>query len=346
MSELNEDVLYLIFKQFDDKNTLFSYVIISHLSNVSRNKIEEHKLLTTSYQSPLFNYISFCRHLNLNEIQKLVSRFYRKSLIKTLNKMLSLFINENMKFTHLYIHQKFDKIHFIDGAESCFSGVEFLSCSTKISDNILSNLVKTCKSIKELELTIRAKHNNYGIVTLIEAQKKLFNVSITSLDSNYSFYSTIKNSLVRHANTIRYFKLTKQPTTNILSSFYYSDSLIPAQALTDLIENTNGSLFKIKIEHSCKNEVENKRIIQAIYRNCPNLKYLKLLVRNSNIIEFKTLLVNCQYLDGLFILTDYDDQFNWDRLFKILTESSSTRKTSHEPCHYKSIVQEISTLNS
>ncbi|PKK63613.1 hypothetical protein RhiirC2_788650 [Rhizophagus irregularis] len=126
----------------------------------------------------------------------------------------------------------------------------------------------TCKSIKELELTIRAKHNNYGIVTLIEAQKKLFNVSITSLDSNYSFYSTIENSLVRHANTIRYFKLTEQPTTNILSSFVnlkglelgnnhlitewnclknlslpflqtLSTTLIPAQALTDLIENTN-----------------------------------------------------------------------------------------------------------
>ena len=46
---------------------------------------------------------------------------------------------------------------------------------------------------------------------------------------------------------------------------------------------------------------------------------------DSNISEFEKLLINCQYLNGLFIAT-YDalNGSSWDDLFKILTKSSPT----------------------
>jgi len=66
----------------------------------------------------------------------------------------------------------------------------------------------------------------------------------------------------------------------------------------------------------------NKRIIRAIYQNCPKLKYLKLLLRDSNIFELENLLINCQCLNGLYILTD--NLFYWDDLFEILSMSSPT----------------------
>src|SRR5215471_5648755 len=102
MLEVNEDILYLIFEELkDDGNTLFScllvnknwfYIIIpilwknpwkylkknlvllkvimSHLSEESRNNIENQNILvlTTSYQKPLFKYLSFCKHLNFKTI--------------------------------------------------------------------------------------------------------------------------------------------------------------------------------------------------------------------------------------------------------------------------------------
>ena len=106
MSKLNRDIFYLIFEKLhDDKNTLFSCilvnktwceitipilwrnpwkflmnekerslllnVIISHFSDESRKKLKEHGLLTNSYQKPLFDYISFCKHLNLNKINRI-----------------------------------------------------------------------------------------------------------------------------------------------------------------------------------------------------------------------------------------------------------------------------------
>ncbi|CAB5366246.1 unnamed protein product [Rhizophagus irregularis] len=113
-----------------------------------------------------------------------------------------------MKFTHLFVHQKFDKINPICGAENCFSGIEYLSCSTNINDTILTELIKTCKSIKELELIIRARKNNYGIVKLIEAQKKLFNVNLVSFSKYDLFCDILENLLINMQipyNILRYY---------------------------------------------------------------------------------------------------------------------------------------------
>ncbi|RGB38674.1 hypothetical protein C1646_755370 [Rhizophagus diaphanus] len=272
MSNLSRDVLYTNPWKFSIKKDRLSSVIISHLSNVSRNKIGDHNLLTNSYQKSSLNYIS-------------------------------RFINKNMKFTHLYMHQKFDNINLIYGAESCFSRIDFLSFNSDINDIILSKLIETCKSIKKLELIIRANNNNYRVVKLIEAQKKLFNVCLVPLRNNDPLFCDIlENSLVKHANTIQYFKITERPTTHILSSFINLKGLeidIPINPLTNLIKNTNGFLSEIIIDDIDHNEVDNKRIITAISRNCSNLKSYILL---------------------------NDNYFKWGKLFKILTKSSSTSR--------------------
>ena len=103
--KLNNDVLYLIFKELQgDEMSLYSCllvnktwcettipilwrnpwkclkdrrskkvwvllnVIISYLSDESKSKLREYFSLTNSYPKPLFDYISFCKHLNLEII--------------------------------------------------------------------------------------------------------------------------------------------------------------------------------------------------------------------------------------------------------------------------------------
>src|SRR5581483_9882109 len=88
-----------------------------------------------------------------------------------------------------------------------------------MDDNILSELIEICKSIKELKLVISTVNNNYGFVKLIETQKKLFNISLENYYNNdETFCKEIENSLIKHANTIKYFKTTKI-ITKIPSSF-------------------------------------------------------------------------------------------------------------------------------
>jgi hypothetical protein len=255
MSNLNRDVLFLIFEQLQDdkktlcpcflvnktwcvtiiqillknpwkflekeKETLLLNVIFLHLSNASRNKIGEQYLLTNSYQNPLFDYISYCRRLNLDEIQRIIDKnIYKESKRLIIqNEIFNLFINENTKFTHLYIHQNFyHQILLYHGVERCLSGIEFLSCSTSINDNILIKLTEICKSIKELKLFI-VYGSNYGIIKLIEAQKKLINITLPLRTYEIeSFCKILENSLIKHASTIQYCKIARRPSTNFLSS--------------------------------------------------------------------------------------------------------------------------------
>ncbi|CAG8623228.1 11314_t:CDS:2 [Rhizophagus irregularis] len=275
---LNKDILYLIFEELQDnekillrscifvnktwcetsipilwrdpwkclkrdKEKSLINVLISQLSEDSRNILKKRKLLKKSYrhQKPLFNYISFCRHLNLEVIQRMIFnnyRSYKKSKISLIQKeIFNLLINENMKITHLYIPNKFDyQINLIPGIKRCFSEIEFLRCNTSINDKVMAGI-------------------------------SLVNLKTLELDNDYY---------------------------RILTGNY--------------LENL--SLHRLKI------------LTAIIYQNCPNLKYLKLLFRNSNIIELENLLINCKYLEGLFIIGSTADAFDWDKLFEILTKSS------------------------
>ncbi|PKK59061.1 hypothetical protein RhiirC2_795374 [Rhizophagus irregularis] len=362
MSQLSEDILYLVFKVLkDDKKTLYSClltnrtwcriavpilwknpwnlkdsgwkqmlnVIISHLSNESRNILKNICIdllpfLTNPYQNPLFDYISFCRHLDLVSIDYIILKFTNKESNSILtNEIINLFINGSRKFTHLYIPYNFNfQIHLIPEVRSCLSEIEFLS-----------------------------------------SQQNLFNLD---LKSHYLYDNDVirnlENSLIKHANTIQYLKISKGKLyKKVLASFINLKVLeldcgsnnweclenlslpylqilrtknVPIKSLISLIENTKGYLIEIKIDSTYHNIVDNKRIIQVIYEKCPNLIFLKSVLRNNNILEFENLLVNCQNLTGLYILTneanlfidDYsfsvDRTFDWDKLFEILNLSS------------------------
>jgi hypothetical protein len=406
MLKSNRDILYLIFKELQNnkkalyscltvnktwceiiipilwKNPwrylkgnrlgkkLFLNIIISHLSDVSINNLKSQgvEFFTNSYQKPLFDYLSFYRYLNLNNLNEMIETYDyidEESIFSIIRReILNLFINENTRLTHLRVPYQFDyPIHLIPGANICFSNLEFLSCNTSINNNVLVGLTLICKSIKELELIVEKRNNNYRIIELIEGIERLLNIRIltTSYSKNdESFCKILENSLIKHSNSIRHFKITKQPNTKIISSFVnlnrlelkvigvtnmmtwnYLENLslpflqilkarrVPIKVLTNLIENTKGSLIKIKIYWTPNIDIDNKRIIQAIYQNCPKLKYLKLLIRNSNILELENLLINCKYLNGLYIIIDNSpywggDLFNWDKLFEVLTRSSPT----------------------
>uniref|UniRef100_U9TZP7 Uncharacterized protein n=1 Tax=Rhizophagus irregularis (strain DAOM 181602 / DAOM 197198 / MUCL 43194) TaxID=747089 RepID=U9TZP7_RHIID len=95
---------------------------------------------------------------------------------------------------------------------------------------------------------------------------------------------------------------------------------VSIKPLARLIENTSGYLTEFTINNEGDNTLNNRIIIQAI---CKNLKYLKLSLRSANILELEKLLINCQYLEGLYILKI--DAIDWGNLFEILAKSSPNR---------------------
>ncbi|PKY40374.1 hypothetical protein RhiirA4_453730 [Rhizophagus irregularis] len=404
MANLNKDIIYLLFNELQyDKKTLQSCllvnktwceiiipilwkdpwkylgkgndkillnIIFSNLLKESRDNLNQrfkNSFIISSYQKPLFDYISFCRHLNFIEIKKIINNTINvKSEISNIEKeILKLFINKYTNITHLYIPHKFNhELNLLPGVERCFSELKFLSCNTTVKDEVLNGLTKICKSINELDLFIEVHSNNHEIVKLIETPKKLLKIRLMSdyySEIDESFYKVLENSLILHSINVQHFKITKQPITNILSSFINLKRLelddnfrcmkwkclenlslpfleilkakhVPIKVLTNLIENTNESLNEISIDYVNHDWINNKKIIQAIYKKCPTLKYLKLVIRCCNISELEKLLIKCQYLDGLYILVDntldgYGSEFSdkvidWNSLFEILAKSS------------------------
>jgi hypothetical protein len=351
-------------------NTLFN-VILSHLSKESRNILKNqgiNNIIAEAYHRPLFNYISFWKYLDLSFIENLISRrnFEKSNMSIIRNEILTLFINSNAKFIHLSIPSHYDcQLHLIPGAECCFSELESFHCSVNIAQNILEGLTRICKSIKKITLFVGFNINiydHYELNKFIELQKnlndfRLFNISSSSKES---FYKSLEESLIKHADTIQYLRVNWNLNTRFLSHFVnllsleikkphhiswhdpiwndpnnlknlsltflkilkvYYTTLI---ATVNLIKNTTKNLTVIIIH--CNDVVHYdgcKMLIQAIYQNCPNIKYLKLsLNRNLLISEFENLLINCQYLNGLIINIWNDHEFSWDQLFQIITKSS------------------------
>jgi hypothetical protein len=391
MSKLYRDILYLVFEELQyDKKSLISClkvnkiwceivipilwknpwedlthkkeelllnVITSHLPEdkvIKNNLNKRFNFFTNSYKRPLFNYISFCKHLNLEIIEDM---FYAHTQYKEIkNDILNLFINENAEYTHLYMPEYYD-YHLIPGVERCFSKIKFLRCDARVNDNNLTILTKVCESIKELELFIYKYGNNYGISKLIEIQESLFSISFLNRYSpnDRLFRKTLEDSLVKHANAIQYFNVCGQLETEIFASFvnlktlaligdwrdsyrwnYIENLSLPSlqilyastintESLTNLIKNSGGKLTEISISYSVVfPDVDSiKEIIQAIYQNCPNLTYLEFFYKNDNILDLEKLLIKCQYLKVLEIYyNDEDEPMDWDNLFNILATSS------------------------
>ncbi|PKY32250.1 hypothetical protein RhiirB3_450302 [Rhizophagus irregularis] len=364
----------------------FLQVILSHLSEKSRNNLKKQGFEFFEDQRPLlYNYISFWRHLDLNFLECIITNHpnikYNHSdiIYKVGNEILNLF-NMNTKFISLSI-QNLDRIH-ITGTESCFSELKYCSCDVKINSNVLESLAITNTSIKKLIFEINHLKNNPGIIRLIEAQKSLKKVNfgnifvenrhetyfsiiraqeelkdLAVLDRNGfiiydTYFKTLEESLIKCADTIQYLKIRWIPITNYLSylinlvslkiqpthkaHFKHLENLflphlkclktryISSKILASLIENTKGQLNKISILF--QNTTDNEKLIQVIYKNCPNLSYLQLSLVDSDIPEVENILIHCQFLIELEImeLNEFSpfEKDDWNKLFEILLRSS------------------------
>jgi hypothetical protein len=207
-----------------------------------------------------------------------------------------------------------------------------------------------------LELFIGSSNNNYEIIKLIKAQKKLVNVYFRRYtywepQDEPPFYEILENSLIKHSNTIQYFTGFKPFTTEILSSLANLKSLelhgdylfeeskwkclenlslpslqflilhkLPVKHLISLVESTKRSLIIIELYNIIYSKNENERIIHTIYQNCPKLIYLTFTPQDDNILEIEKLLTTCQYLNGLRIISNND--FNWNKFFDVLAKIS------------------------
>jgi hypothetical protein len=331
-------------------------VILSYLSEESRDALKNQgiDLSTVSYQRPLLNYISFWRYCNVAILESMIETFITdtniiKSKISIIGKEIMKIFNRNTKFYSLY---NFSYSSFISGTELCFSELECFYSNSTNNNNVLAERLATLNtSIRRLSFDILYNTHNPGIIRLIEGQKNLKEIQFIYKClpiNNESLIKPLEESIIKCSGTIQYLRIDWKPVTKLLSylvnlisleinafghkNWYHLEKVslpflkflkaqyVPSKILASLIESTKGNLIEISILYVLS--VDEGRLIQAIYQNCLKLNYIKLSLFSDNISEFENLLIHCQFLNGLEIISTHDNQINWNKLFEVLIRST------------------------
>ncbi|CAB5369294.1 unnamed protein product [Rhizophagus irregularis] len=113
-------------------------------------------------------------------------------------------------------------------------------------------------------------------------------------------------------------------------------------------ESANVQLITISIRNDIFNNLDDiRRLTQTLYQNCPNLRYIKLQIRDNVLTEFERLLANSQHLDGLVIDNEDNERgFNYKDVYEILTRSSPLNLSKFEFVFEERLMPNLKFLES
>ncbi len=219
MSKLNKDILFLLFEELqNDSRSLFSCLLVDRLwcetaipilwrdpwcyeDNINYQKksslyhiitfflpddikefltSQEIQLSPISNQSPLFDYLTFCRSINMNVIKNIISlgsfSTYNQFLLQ--QEIYSLFMRKFSEIKYLNMKSIEHQIFYFPEAKTCLESLCELTCDISIASVHFFGLAHICKHIQRFiiinTITIDSNTNVYdGIIKLIEVQKNL-----------------------------------------------------------------------------------------------------------------------------------------------------------------------------
>jgi hypothetical protein len=318
----------------------FLNIILSSLSSSSKQFLIDNniKLPSTIISKPLtFKYISFCKILESRTIDGIMIKLFRDKRLKDDKRSLlereiyKLFVNECKNIRELDLHTS-QPLSLFPGASTFFYYVNKLSIKINcMESNTLHEMAKYCTYLNELTIHNCSK-DNPGLISLIDAQKNLKNVSLYP-DSKMGTCEGLRNVLERKGDTINdlcLYSINIIPLVSLVNlkslliynfEYYQSKSaetkrfqqyleyskfpnlqsldvtgLSCYKELATLIKNTEGNLLDVSI---VTKHVECKNLgifIKSIAVNCPKIKKLSVRITPKEFILIKSILLNCRNL--------------------------------------------------
>jgi hypothetical protein len=321
------------------KKNLLLNIIISHLSDNSIKLLKDKHIIETNFQKQQlsFNYVKFCNYLN--DIHNIFPYDMDMQLKEEIYK---LFISECSSIKCLSSDMSRYSIYKYPEANISLSNLFELKCSI-YDQNFYHELAQICSSIEKIYIIVRAagyphKEKCSGIAELIEMQKQIKYIYI----EEYYECKRVVQALEKHVNSIVYFesknttsllhlllpklinlqfirihKPSRKFETYAINASYYNLQILELYHMSldiaiNIIENTNGNLWKIKIRLPNCNKA--KEYNQAIHKYCPNIKYVTVyLNRDGTLEELENIFIKCQHLVAIdiheIIRKEYFDKF-------------------------------------
>ncbi|CAB4482903.1 unnamed protein product [Rhizophagus irregularis] len=212
MSKHNEDVLFLIFEELkDDSKSLFSClmvnrlwcktvipilwknpwcydinysnknylfaIIVSYLSDDIKESLTRQgiQLPTVSFQLLLFDYLSYCKSIDVNTISIITSigtpLTYNRFILE--QECFILFMKKFPELKYLDMRLIEHQIFYFPEAKFRFESLCELLCDTSIDSSYFYGLAWLCHCIQKLIIDNVEPKNYHGIAKLIGVQKNL-----------------------------------------------------------------------------------------------------------------------------------------------------------------------------
>jgi hypothetical protein len=158
-----------------NKNSLYS-IITSYLPDDVKEFLTSIKIfIPTLQQSLLFDYLSFCKSIDvdtLNSITSLrTSNSYDQFLLQ--HEIYSLLVRKCSELKYLNIESIEHQFYHLPEAKAHFKSLCELKCDTSIDSPYFYGLARICQYIQRLIITNKKMKVNNGLVKLIENQRNL-----------------------------------------------------------------------------------------------------------------------------------------------------------------------------
>ncbi|EXX56185.1 uncharacterized protein OCT59_002983 [Rhizophagus irregularis] len=231
---------YSWYYDYEESEKKLFNIILSSLSSSSKQLLSDNdiKLPSTIFLKPLlFNYISYCKFLEVEIIDKIINMVFEEEIIteniydkKNLleQEIYKLFIVQCKNIKELS-WQTLQPLSLFPGASICFSQLYSLSIDIDfVNSDALYEMTKICKDLNELTV-YDCSQDHPGLISLIDVQRNLKRVSLYSY-SKKGICKELSKALTRKGNTISDLGL-------------YPVSIIQPSFLTSLINLRNMSIY-------------------------------------------------------------------------------------------------------
>ncbi|PKC58446.1 hypothetical protein RhiirA1_541068 [Rhizophagus irregularis] len=382
MSKLNKDILFLIFEELQDDSTLlFSCLMVNriwcetvipilwrkpwHYAIDYHKKFSLHSILTSylsndikefltkkgiqiSGQSLAFDYLSFCRSIDIKIINDIISigssLEYNQFLLQ--EEIYSLLIKKCPEIKYLNICGAYEIVHLPEAKVRLESLCE-LTCDTLIDPKYFYRLAHICQQIQRIIIINKNLKVNHGTIKLIEFQKNIKYFKWVDEFKEDDFwelledpYTEIFNVLKKHANTLNHFDINLQFDDEFFNEYDYSflqDAFLELYNLKILeieapIFLNNDDYFSKELEMVAYRNLEIIEIdvidiyqVTCIVKNSLCLRELRINdfdwnydnYYNDSLNFFRTICENCFLIEHLTVPMFLENQFiEFEKLLK------------------------------
>jgi hypothetical protein len=256
------------------KNSLYS-IITSCLSDDIKEFLTK-KGIQISGQSLAFDYLTFCKSINIKIIDDIISigspSKYNRFLLQ--GEIYSFLIGKCPEIKHLDIRGTYE-IVYLPEAKIRLESLCKLTCDTLIDPKYFYRLAHICQQIQSIIIINKNLKVNYGTIKLIEFQKNLkyfewVDDFIDYDNDEYSFmhykelledpYSEIFDALIKHANTLNQVVISLQFEHDYNDDYDYS---FLQYALPELY---NLKILEFNCPKSLNNDDFNENLEMVAYR--------------------------------------------------------------------------------